>query len=279
MTIKTQRLLARAKKILKKGEYEEAQKLYTTVLEASPNNQEAKDGLLALQQGKEQLSPPKAEIQSVFALYSNGQIQEALDSVETLIKDYPNEPLLYNISGACYKEIGQLEKAFKNFEKAVALKPGYAEAQYNLGITLRELGQVDAAIKCYENALAIKHAYPNVHNNLGHIFLGLSRLDEAVDHFEWAVAYQPDFFEAHNNLGNTLLTIGKLDDAVKSFQSGLAGTRLDSERKARESRRLRLGASRLGASRLGASRLGASRLGWSDTRLDRLFTWCYCGGD
>ena len=31
----------RAKKITKKGEYEEARKLYTTILEASPNNQEA----------------------------------------------------------------------------------------------------------------------------------------------------------------------------------------------------------------------------------------------
>ena len=123
MTIKTQRLLARAKKIAKKGELEEARKLYTTILEASPNNQEAKNGLLALEQGKDQLRAPKAEIQSVFALYSSGQIQEALDSVETLTKDFPKEPLLYNIRGACYKEIDQLEKAFKSFEKAVDLKP------------------------------------------------------------------------------------------------------------------------------------------------------------
>ena len=87
MTIKIQRLLARAKKIAKKGEYEEAQKLYTTILEDSPSNQEAQNGLLALQKKKDQLSPPKAEIQSVFALYSNGQMQEAIDSAENLIKD------------------------------------------------------------------------------------------------------------------------------------------------------------------------------------------------
>ena len=36
-------------------------------------------------------SPPQAQINSVLALYSNGQIQAALDSAETLIKDYPNE--------------------------------------------------------------------------------------------------------------------------------------------------------------------------------------------
>ena len=33
----------------------------------------------------------QAQINSVIALFSSGQMQEALDSVETLIKDYPDE--------------------------------------------------------------------------------------------------------------------------------------------------------------------------------------------
>ena len=33
----------------------------------------------------------QVQINSVITLYSNGQIQEALDSVGALIKDYPNE--------------------------------------------------------------------------------------------------------------------------------------------------------------------------------------------
>ena len=221
MTIKTQRLLARAKKIAKKGDIEEARKLYAAILEASPNNKEAKNGLLVLEQGKNQPKPSKSEVQSVFALYSNGQIQEALDSVETLIKDYPDEPLLYNISGACYKEIDKLEMACKSFEKAVDLKPDYAEAQYNLGVTLRELGQVDAAIKSYEKALANQHAYPNAHNNLGQILLQSGQPDAAMDHFEWAVAYQPEFFEAHNNLGSSLLALGQVNTAVTHYEKAL----------------------------------------------------------
>ena len=221
MTIKTQRLLARAKKIAKKGNHKEARKLYTTVLEASPNNKEAKNELLTLQQVKDQLKPPKAEIQSVFALYSNGQIQDALDAVETLTKDYPNEPLLYNISGACYKEIGQLEEAFKSFQKAVALKPDYAEAQYNLGVTIHELGQVDSAIKCYERALVIQHAYPNAHNNLGQILLESGQPEAAMNHFEWAVAYQPEFSEAHNNLGSSLLALRQVNTAVTHYEKAI----------------------------------------------------------
>jgi Flp pilus assembly protein TadD len=56
------------------------------------------------------VSPPQTEINSVLALYSNGQIQEALSAVEALIKSYPNEALLYNISGVCYKAIGKLDE-------------------------------------------------------------------------------------------------------------------------------------------------------------------------
>ena len=222
MTIKTQRLLARAKKIAKKGDTEEAQKLYTIVLEEYPQNQEAKNGLLALKQGQGQLDPPKAKIQSVVALFSNGQIEEALSAVEVLIKDFPNDPLLFNISGACYQAIGQLNEAVKSFEKAVTLKPDYAESHYNLGVTLQQLGQLDTAVKCYEKALAIQSDYPKAHNNLGNIFLNLRQLDAALDHFEWAVAFKADYAEAHNNLGIVLVELGQDDVAIKSYEKSIA---------------------------------------------------------
>ena len=221
MTIKTQRLLVRAKKIAKKGEIEEARKLYTSILKDSPHNQEAKNGLLSLDLDKVKLHPPKAQIQSAVSLINNGQAQEALKTVEALIKDFPNEQLLFNISGVCYKAIGQLNEAVKSFEKALSIKPDYAEAQYNLGVVLRELGQVDAAMKCYEKALASKHAYPNAHNNLGNILLELRQLEAALDHFEWAVAFKPDFAEAHNNIGVTLQQLMRLDESIKSYEKAV----------------------------------------------------------
>ena len=99
---------------------------------------------------KNQQGPPQAQINSVIALFSSGQIQEALDSVEALIKDYPDEALLYNISGACYAGLGQLDTAVKRYEKALAMQPDYAEVHNNLGVTLKDLGQLDAAVKSYE---------------------------------------------------------------------------------------------------------------------------------
>ena len=63
------------------------------------------------------------KVLSVIYLFTNGQISDALDTVVALIKDYPNEALLYNMCGGCYASLGQLDMAVKNYKKALAIKP------------------------------------------------------------------------------------------------------------------------------------------------------------
>jgi protein O-GlcNAc transferase len=199
---------------------------------------------------------PQVQQDLVIALYSQGQVQKALDVSEVLIRDYPNEPLLYNISGACYqalgqldaavksyeqtlaikpdyayalcnfgvtlKELGQLEEAVNRYEQALAIRPDYADAHYNLGNTLKELGQLEEAVKCYEQALAIKPDHAKAHSNLGVTLQELGQLEEAVKRYEQALAIKPDYANAHSNLGNTLKELGQLEEAVKSYEQALA---------------------------------------------------------
>ena len=168
------------------------------------------------------VNPPQAQINSIIALYSNGQVQEALDSVGALIKDYPNEAILYNISGACYASLGQLDVAVKHYEKAIAMKPDYAEVHNNLGVTLKDLGQLDESVKCYEKALAIKPDYAEANNNLGVTLHELGQLNEAIKSYEQAIEIKSDYAEAHNNLGNTLRELSLLETAAKHYEQALA---------------------------------------------------------
>ena len=220
MTIKTQRLLARAKKLTKKGHLEEAQRIYLTILKSSPKNQEAKKDLSILEQQK-QASLSQNQLDEVMTLYSSGQIQNALTAIHLLIEAFPNEPLLFNINGACYSQIGQIKSAINNFEKAIALKPNYLEAHYNLGAAYQRINQLDNAVECYKKAIILKHAYPEAHNNLGIIMLELNQLDLAVKSFEWAVAYSPNYAEAYNNLGAVFQELNQFDKAIKQYKKAV----------------------------------------------------------
>jgi tetratricopeptide (TPR) repeat protein len=225
-TLNVNATLTRAKSHAKKGQLDEAKRLYHSVLEAFPQNQQAKRGLKVLQIGqvnkKNPSGPPQAQIDAVISLYSQNQMQEALRTTETLIKDYPNTPLPYNISGACHKALGHLDVAVKSYKQALAIKPDYAEAHSNLGVTFKELGQLEEAVKSYEQALAIKPDYAEAHNNLGNTLRELYQLDAAVKSYKQALAIEPNYAEAHSNLSITLQELGQLDAAVKCCEQALA---------------------------------------------------------
>ena len=220
MTIKIQRLLARAKKHLKNREIHEARINYESVLKLLPKNQEAKKGLLAVNQTIN-INPTQDQLDKVVKLYSSGQIQTALESLNVLINTFPQESSLFNIRGACFKALNQIKPAIENFEKAIKIKQDYAEAHFNLGFMLNECGEFHKSILSYESAISYKPAYPAAHNNLGLIFLELGNLDSAVKSFEWAIAYSPNFAQAFNNLGATLQRLGQYNKAMGQFEQAV----------------------------------------------------------
>ena len=221
MSIKNDRLLSKAKKLVKKGEIKEARKIYLNILEYSPSNKEAKIGLKSIEnEDAAQLS--QEQLDYVIQLYSSGQMDKALLSIKELIQDFPNIPLLHNISGACNSALGEIDSAIISFNKAIELKPDYDEAYFNLGVAFHQTGQLGEAINCYERAISIKHAYPTAHNNLGLIALSQGQLDNALKSFEWAVAYSPEYAEAHNSLGAALQELKQFEKAKVSFKKAVA---------------------------------------------------------
>ena len=115
-----------------------------------------------------------------------------------------------------------LDEAVASYHKALASKPDYVEAHYNLGNVLKNLGKPEEAIASYRKALALKPDYAEAHNNLGNMLWELTKPNDAVASYRKALALKPDYAEAHSNLGNALRDLGKLDEAVASYHKALA---------------------------------------------------------
>ncbi|MGH9330770.1 MAG: tetratricopeptide repeat protein [Vicinamibacterales bacterium] len=143
-----------------------------------------------------------------FAYLRAGQLDDAirhLREAERLGGGDPEEAALvhYNLGNAEAAR-GNRSEAIAQFERAIELQPGFAEAYNNLGVMRQSEGRLDEATRLYGRALAIKPAYAEAHNNLGVMLQAQGKLDEAIAHFREAVRLSPSYALARENLAAAL---------------------------------------------------------------------------
>jgi tetratricopeptide (TPR) repeat protein len=113
--------------------------------------------------------PPQEQLQGLINIHTKGHYQEALNQASQLLEQFPNSINLYNIIGAANKGLGKLDEAIAAYNKAIALKPDYAEAHYNMGNALKDQGKMDEAIEAFNTTLSIKSDYAEAYHNLSFI--------------------------------------------------------------------------------------------------------------
>ena len=160
--ISVDKALLRAKSHAKKGDIEEAKKLYLVVLRVFPKNKRAQKGLAALNKPKQSVTtqgPPKDMIDQLINLYNQGQLVLAAEQAQALAVQYPESFIVWNLLGGAQKGLGNLLEASRAFKNVTDLNPNYAPGFNNLGISLREQGEMEAAIDSYKQAIKIKPDY------------------------------------------------------------------------------------------------------------------------
>jgi tetratricopeptide (TPR) repeat protein len=93
----------------------------------------------------------------------------------------------YYVRGLNFYYKGDYNLALKSFEKAIELKPDYAEAWYNKGLILMRLRKDKEALESFEKAINLKPNYVKAWNNKGVVLKRLMRYDEALEAFKKAL--------------------------------------------------------------------------------------------
>jgi tetratricopeptide (TPR) repeat protein len=107
-------------------------------------------------------------------------------------------------------------------EKAIALKPDYAEAYGTRGAAWCSLGRPDLALRDYDQAIACRPDYAEAWILRGRLHTGANRLDEAMNDYDQAIALRPDFAAAYCERGNVLVRAHRYDDAVSDYTRAIA---------------------------------------------------------
>jgi tetratricopeptide (TPR) repeat protein len=134
----------------------------------------------------------------------------------------PDYAEAYSNRGNVLRDIRRFYEALANYDRAIALKPDLAEIYSNRGNALRDLKRFDEALASYERAIALKPDYAGAYSNRGNALRDLKRLDEALASYERAIALKPDDAETYSNRGIALRELRRLDEALASYDHAIA---------------------------------------------------------
>jgi tetratricopeptide (TPR) repeat protein len=95
------------------------------------------------------------------------------------------------IRATAYQQKGELDRAIKDYEQAIALNPGDATAYYNRGVAYGSKGEWDRAIRDYGQAIQHRPDDAAAFRNRGFAYQEKKQFDRAMQDFDRAIEIDP----------------------------------------------------------------------------------------
>lgn len=201
---------AKARALMERGQFSEAQPLYERIREIDPSDPEAWHALGWIDNHL-------------------GNLESAEKNLAQLVRLRPDEADGHFMLGNVLRELGKIGGAITEFRLAVRYKPDHFQAWANLGNALELVGQDNEAVECFRNGLRLAPGEALLHYNLGQILQRQSKLDDAAQCYRDAIARSPNFTVAYLNLGVLETQRGQYGKAIQHYRQALAIDPQDSE--------------------------------------------------
>jgi tetratricopeptide (TPR) repeat protein len=154
-------------------------------------------------------------------LYQAGQLGPALQACRDILALAPARVDALAFAGMVAFEAGASVDSVAFNRRAIALKPDFAEAHYNLANALKSLHRLEEAASAYRSALLLRPGLMPAHHNLGSTLLELGRAEEAAASFRRALACEATS-AGERDLGLACEKLGLLDEAIAAYRRALA---------------------------------------------------------
>ena len=166
-------------------------------------------------------NPAEANYFRGNAYHYKGDYDRAIADWDRAIQLKPDYADAYNNRGLTYDSKGDHDRAIADYDKAVQLKPDFAEAYLGRGAAYNYKGDYDRAIADYDKAVQLKPDYAGAYNNRGIAYDSKGDHDQAIADYGKAIQLKPDYADAYNNRGVVYNSKGDHDRAIADFDKAI----------------------------------------------------------
>jgi tetratricopeptide (TPR) repeat protein len=138
------------------------------------------------------------------------------EAVETYREGPANSPILANKIGIAYHQMLLMDLAKKQYERAVKMKPDYAEAINNLGTIFYAKKNYRKATAYYKRALKVTPRSASIYSNLGTAHFARKKYKDALEAYQEALNIDPNVFE-HKGSSGVLLQERSVAERAKFY--------------------------------------------------------------
>lgn len=157
------------------------------------------------------------------ALVRDGKLREGLQNYLEAYPLNPDNAVLNHKMALCYRELGQYENAAKYFEKAIALRPPFPDAEFNFGNLFLLTGKWDLAIAHFQKAIGeILYQTPHfAYNSMGRAYAAKGDFKNAVSNYQKALQLDPGYGLCYENLGLAYEANGNFKEAAEAYVNAI----------------------------------------------------------
>lgn len=157
-----------------------------------------------------------------IAAFRQGQLTKAIRLTQKAVALAPRSAAFHSNLAEMCRLGGQRAQALKVAQRAVELDSRNAQAWNNLGVIHFDNGDFEAAERCYRRSLQIDDKFASAWSNLGNALHRLEKDDEAHAALETATRLNPAYSEAYVNDALCYREAGALAEAEQRLESAIA---------------------------------------------------------
>lgn len=161
------------------------------------------------------------KIEEALKLYNEKEYQKALDIFSSILETKEDNAEIYNNIATCYLQLGDFEKAEKNYLKAQSLNPKIPQVYINLADIYFKQNDIDSGIQLISQGIYEIPDNMVLRHYLARFYMEDARLDLAVDELYKILDEQPDNYDAYYDLAKVNFELGNYDVAIENFENVL----------------------------------------------------------